>query len=181
MATADESAVAEEHLCFYDPNFIAASPLSADNILDYFAASQFYDRGCLNQILRMQSQFTGLNIQHKLTVTPGFYYILDHQADGLFIIAKKHFDGARTTILRLYYSIHGYVYAAPALRAVSETRLIDGLWALNSALDRREEQAQFNWRRGAEPGPEHGGAEGSAADDKFILEALHDFEKHLRE
>lgn len=33
--------------------------LDENNVLDYFSLSQFYDRSCNNQVIRMQWQFTG--------------------------------------------------------------------------------------------------------------------------
>ena len=169
----------EEHVCAYDQNFLAASPLTSANIMEYFSNFQFYERGCLNEILRMQSQFANIDISHRLTTTPGFYYILEHEAPGLFVIAKKEFDGARTTILRLYYCIHGYIYVAPSARAISESRMIDALWHLSEALDRYEEQKRFSWLQGFQFRREQRTEEADAKEAKFVLEALHDFEKSI--
>lgn len=170
----------EEHVCAYDQNFLAAHPLTAANIIEYFSIFQFYDRGCVNEILRMQSQFADIDINHRLTTTPGFYYILEHEAPGLFVIAKKEFDGSRTAILRLYYCIHGCIYSAPSARAISESRMTDALWHLSDALDRYEDQKRFSWLQGFQFRQEQKTDGADAKEVKFALEALHDFEKTAR-
>lgn len=169
----------EESLCFYDQNFLAAQPLCAANVMEYFATSQFYDRGCVNEILRMQSQFASIDIQHRLTTTPGFYYVLEEEADELFVIAKKEFDGHGTSMLKAYYCMHGHIYCAPTARAVSEARIIDGLWQLNEALDQYEALKRYGWQHGPLFREEQRPLEDTATEINFVLEALHDFEKML--
>lgn len=172
--------VDEEFVCFYDQNFILQHPLTAANIIDYFATSQFYDRTCLNEILKMQSQFANIDINHRLKTTPGFYYTLEHEADGLFIIAKNEFENQQTTLLKLYYCIHGHIYCAPTTKALSESRLIDSLWYLNEALDKYEEQKKFKWLEGFQYREERKPQGSDDKEVKFVLETLHDFEKNIK-
>lgn len=169
--------VDEEFVCFYDQSFLAQNQLTAANIIDYFSTSQFYDRECLNEILKMQSQFANIDIKHRLTTTPGFYYILEHEADGLFVIAKNEYENQRTTRLKLYYCIHGHIYCAPTTKALSESRLIDSLWYLNEALDRYEEQKRFDWLEGFRYREEKKSQGGDDKEMKFVLETLHDLER----
>lgn len=39
---------------FRDPEYLAAFPLTNDNVLEYFSTSPFFDRSSNNEILRMQ-------------------------------------------------------------------------------------------------------------------------------
>lgn len=166
----------EESLCFYDQNFLDQAPLTAENIIRYFSLSPFYDKGCLNEILKMQSQFANIDISHKLTTLPGFYYILEHNVQDLFVISKKNNTGQRTSTLRMYYCISGYIYCAPTVRAVSESRIVDSLSYLNEALDKYEEMKTFDWLKGFRFRTEEGDRQAQDGDIKFVFETLHDFE-----
>ena len=166
----------EETLCFYDPNFIAQQPLTAQNIIEYFSTSQFYDKTCLNEILKMQSQFANINLLDKITETMGIYYILEFSAEGLFLIAKKENNGQKTVILKMYYCIFGYIYCAPTIKMLSDSRTIDCLLSLNSAIDKYVKRKSFNWLKGVEFKKEEKNQNQDQNDIKFLFETLHEFE-----
>lgn len=169
----------EETLCFYDQNFIAQQPLNTGNIMLYFSMSPFYDRNCLNEILKMQSQFANIDVSHKLTTLAGFYYILEHDEQDLFIIAKKNNTGQKTTTVKMYYCMFGYVYAAPTVKALSKFRIVDTLWHLNQALDKYEELKKFDWLDGFQFRTDKDGEDIDLENSKFISETLHDFEQKI--
>lgn len=135
----------EDEICFYDANFIAAQPLDSSNILEYFRNSQFYDHGSINEIVRMQSQFTKLEISSNELNMAGFYYSVEYEKDNLFVIAKKESNGTSSSIIKLYYCMHGYIYVAPSLKKVLEARTIDGLWYLNESLNKYSEIKNLQW------------------------------------
>lgn len=166
----------EESLCFYDPNFITQQPLSVQNIIDYFSTSQFYDKSCLNEILKMQSQFANINLFDKITQTIGFYYILEFSSENLFVIAKKENDGQKTSILKMYYCISGYIYCAPTAKMISDSKTIDSLLSINSAIDKYVKRRSFNWLRGLEFKKDEKANEANQNEIKFIFETLHEFE-----
>ena len=170
----------EDHMCFYDPSFLAANPLTRDNVIEYFSNSQFYDRGCLNEILKMQSQFTGIDIQSRLTSTQGVYYALEAEGpviESLFVITKRINTGTETLNGGLFYCIHGYFYAAPTLQQLSDARLVEGLRYLNDALDKYEAKKTFSWLQGHRFSNSQEYVEEDTENVKDVLEALRDFKK----
>ena len=48
-----------------------------DTALEYFALSQFYDRTCLNEQLKMQKTLSAEAVRDKLQRLPGVLYQLD--------------------------------------------------------------------------------------------------------
>lgn len=49
-----------EHVCFRDVSWLQINGgLRAEMVLEYFSLSQFYDRTCNNEVLKMQARFTG--------------------------------------------------------------------------------------------------------------------------
>lgn len=166
----------EESLCFYDQNFITQTPLTAENVIRYFSLSPFYDKASLNEILKMQSQFANIDVSNKLTTLQGFYYILELSSADLFVIAKKKNAGQKTTTLRMYYCMYGYIYCAPIVRSVSESRIVDCLLYLNEALDKYEDMKTFNWLKGFRFKADEDDETAKADDIKLVFETLHDFE-----
>lgn len=43
----------------------ATGPLTAENVFDYFAQSVYYDKQSNNQVLRMQTQHTGVPLANE--------------------------------------------------------------------------------------------------------------------
>ncbi|KAI4290812.1 mediator of RNA polymerase II transcription subunit 6 [Pancytospora philotis] len=171
--------VDEEHICFYNQNFLAGQPLTADNAIEYFASSTFYDKRCTNEILRMQSQFSAIDTRDKLHTIVGFYYALEHAAQDLFVIAKKEYTGAATRTLQLYYCLHGYIYVAPTTRALSESRMIGALVHINEALDMYEAQKRFSWLEGFQFRKGREVKEREGDEIRFVSEAMYDFERGM--
>lgn len=165
----------EEYTCFYDQNFLNENGLNDANIIQYFSLSQFYDKQCLNEVLKMQSQFANLDISDKLTTSIGFYYILEYSTDNLHIISKKEYDGEKTVILRTFYCMFGYIYISPTIKAISDARIIDTLSYLNDALDKYEELKKFNWINGFTFSNPEITDEAQLNDIKFLNEVLHEF------
>lgn len=167
----------EDFTCFYNHNFLMSTELKDENVLDYFSLSQFYDKSCVNEILKMQSQFANLDMKDKITSTIGIHYTVIESFKDLFIIAKREFDGNTLRIIKIYYCMHGHIYVAPTTRGISEARTIDGLWHINKALDSYEDKKKFNWLTGFEFGKDEEVKEENATEMKFILDILNEFEQ----
>jgi mediator of RNA polymerase II transcription subunit 6 len=170
----------EESLCFFDQNFISQKSLTQQNVLEYFSLSQFYDRSCLNEILKMQSQFANIDISNKITEIIGIYYALEPSPDGIFIIAKKENLGKKTIILKVYYCIFGYVYCAPTLKSLTDSRSIDCLAFLNNAIDKYQKKKSFHWLKGFQFKAEEKANEINQDEIKFLFEILHEFDAKNR-
>lgn len=166
----------EEHSYFYDPNYLQSNPLTPSNILSYFATSHFYDKNCLNEILKMQSQFTSLDISSKLTSTVGFYYALELSADNLFIVAKIEYDGIDRQRIAMYYCMFGCIYCAPTAQAVSACQLTGMFMNLNMALDAYEKTRQNKWT--GKIRKEEKEEEKEAKNIKEIMDGLYEYEKY---
>jgi len=44
-------------VCFRDPQWLALNPLVMENVIEYFSYSQFYNKTCNNETIKMQSRF----------------------------------------------------------------------------------------------------------------------------
>lgn len=53
---------------FKDTNFLQMCGLFDYNVLEYFSLSQFYDKSCLNEQIKMQARFNELQV-HALDRT----------------------------------------------------------------------------------------------------------------
>ncbi len=129
-----------------DKGWLQHFPLNRDTVLDYFALSQFYDRTCNNEQLKMQRGAGTGNaaIAQLLEQMSGVEYVLheaqevqstpESSAHSLYVIRKQRREGEVITVLRMYYVLDGTVYEAPTLEAVLRTRLLKLGWLLDGAF-----------------------------------------------
>ena len=111
--------------------------LNRETVIDYFAHSQFYDRTCLNEQLRMQRDLPREIAHQRLQELPGIMYRLDEArseerppmeatgAQTLYVIKKLSRDrhGLEST-LRYYYVLNGVIFEAPTIAAIVRVRLL---------------------------------------------------------
>ncbi|OAV89928.1 hypothetical protein PTTG_01359 [Puccinia triticina 1-1 BBBD Race 1] len=123
-------------------------PLTESNALDYFALSPFYDRKSTNQVLRMQSMFSGqskmdpASEQEALRRFVGIEYALvlsrpePDREGGLFIIEKRDRRGYDEYYpIASYYILKTSIYQAPSLYATLSARVLTSLSALKELLE----------------------------------------------
>ncbi len=139
-----------EFVCFRDVNWMQAHGLAAENVLEYFALSQFYERTCNNAVLRMQhdrsdpgaAPLSGPALTSALdALSTGGEYVLDaaHSAPPrLYVILRRERrapgpGGAVAT--DAYYVVDGCVYKAPDALAVLSGRLAASAAQMGRALD----------------------------------------------
>jgi len=135
-----------EDINFVDQRFLSSRTLDDTNVLEYFSSSPFYDKSCNNEILKMQTQFRGLDLKSKLSTMIGiFYELLNSNSDKtLFIIKKAYNHGNSIDTLGIYYIIHGYIYSAPTNYSIYGCRMSDSMWILNSFINKVFEKRKFN-------------------------------------
>ncbi|POW10323.1 hypothetical protein PSTT_06134 [Puccinia striiformis] len=123
-------------------------PLNESNAIDYFALSPFYDRKSTNQVLRMQSMFSGqpkmdpASEQEALRRFVGIEYALvlsrpePDREGGLFVIEKrdrKSYDEYHP--IASYYILKTSIYQAPSLYSTLSARVLTSLSALKELLE----------------------------------------------
>lgn len=168
-----------EDISFVDQRFLETRLLDESNVLEYFSASPFYDRSCNNEVLKMQTQFRGLDQKSKLSTMVGmFYEVQSSSADRmLFVIRKAHNHGNRTETTGMYYIVHGYVYPAPTNHSLYRCRMSDAMWSLHSFICKMAEKKRFNPFN-----PNRVGYSREPEDDsslRFAMEIFADFRKRL--
>lgn len=129
-------------------------PLTAASVLDYFALSQFYDRTCTNEQLRMQTRFTaaagGPAAPHtaRLEDMVGTEYAVSRAAPPrLFVLHRRQRHGpAEAEVTASYYVLDGTVYQAPDLLSLLRCRLATSLTYLRDAVDMGSAGLQYEPR-----------------------------------
>lgn len=128
------------HVSFKDVAWLQNFALTETTILDYFALSQFYERTCNNEVLRMQARYTdhptsGDPSQQLHRMTGIEYGLMTSKPPNLFIIGKwQRHSPQRTALLACYYVLEGAIYMAPSVRDVLEGRLVSAAHHLREAL-----------------------------------------------
>lgn len=123
-------------------------PLNESNVMDYFALSPFYDRKSTNQVLRMQSMFSGQpkmdpdSEKEALRRFIGIEYTLvlsrpeSDREGGLFVIEKRDRKGYdEFHPIASYYILKASIYQAPSLYATLSARVLASLSSLQQLLE----------------------------------------------
>lgn len=129
------------HVSFRDVAWLQNFALTEATVLDYFALSQFYERTCNNEVLRMQARYTddhpsGEDLIQQLHRMTGIEYgLLASKPPSLFIVGKwQRHSPQRASLLACYYIMEGAIYMAPSVRDVLEGRLVSAAHHLREAL-----------------------------------------------
>eukprot|EP00514_Thraustochytrium_sp_LLF1b_P000328 CAMPEP_0184513912 /NCGR_PEP_ID=MMETSP0198_2-20121128/3680_1 /TAXON_ID=1112570 /ORGANISM="Thraustochytrium sp., Strain LLF1b" /LENGTH=233 /DNA_ID=CAMNT_0026904061 /DNA_START=347 /DNA_END=1048 /DNA_ORIENTATION=+ len=128
-------------VAFNDENFVRAYGLHANNVLDYFALSPFYDSTCNNELVRMQK--LGLEVLQNMK---GVEYRLLHTGyePVLFVVVKQ--DRSSPTIVRkqeLFYILDKTIYSAPTLQRLIVSRLYKCATHVQNAFEKLNSAMHF--------------------------------------
>ncbi|KAJ3345760.1 Mediator of RNA polymerase II transcription subunit 6 [Kappamyces sp. JEL0680] len=113
---------------FKDTAFLQAFGLHEFNVLDYFAQSQFYDKSCINEQLKMQARFNNLlPAELDIKLLKGVEYELWYftQQPSYFVLRKSmRYSPVKAELLTIYYIIEGTIFQAPSLDKIATMRLV---------------------------------------------------------
>jgi mediator of RNA polymerase II transcription subunit 6 len=134
-----------------DKVWLSYFPLNDTTALDYFSLSQFYDRSCNNELVKMQRldpalMSTMAGIEYKLLPSP---------SENLFLVSKSRRVTApkpAVAVLAVYYILNGNVYQAPTAHAVLSSRVLQALHHLRNSFDVLQSHARPS------PAPQSGAA-----------------------
>ncbi|WUR03895.1 mediator of RNA polymerase II transcription subunit 6 (MED6) [Vairimorpha necatrix] len=127
-----------DNIFYVDHIFISNHQLTPQNIITYFSTSPFYDKSSINEILKMQNQYRGIDISNEeVTKYKGMYYILESNTpdNTLFVIKQALNEKDQNINLSFYYVIHGFIYKAPSNHKIYNTRINDIYFYLNEIMD----------------------------------------------
>ncbi|KAJ3042572.1 Mediator of RNA polymerase II transcription subunit 6 [Rhizophlyctis rosea] len=141
---------------FKDPEWLAMNPLTKENVLDYFARSQFYDSTSTNEYLKMQARFNALNDadldKRKMTGVEFELSSCEHEPGAehsLFVIRKQNrFSPEKTELIAVYYVMDGAIFQAPDLFTIVSNRVLTSLHHLQIAFTLSRAQSRFHPSQG---------------------------------
>ncbi|KDQ20644.1 hypothetical protein BOTBODRAFT_40754 [Botryobasidium botryosum FD-172 SS1] len=144
---------------FYWPEFIqACAPLNTQSAFDYFKTSPWYNSepSSTNQILRMQTQHTGIELSitdeaEELRKFTGIEFAIVHAVPpSLFVIHKRErLSPEEVRPMEAYYIINNRIQQSPDLYSLLANRLNAALYNLRSSLSTvRAHRPDYTPRRG---------------------------------
>lgn len=129
---------------YINQQWLETNPLTTETVLTYFALSPFYDRSSLNEILKMQTQFTNfLDFSKKLTELNGVKYLVDQRND-VFFIYKIHKQKDNEDLLDFYYVLFGKIYKGATTNGIFRTRVFNLLFFINESLPKYLKRRRFS-------------------------------------
>lgn len=162
-----------------DRVWLSYFPLNEATALEYFSLSQFYDRSCNNEIIKMQRLDPAL----KATMEGIEYDLVPQSAPNLFVISKQRRAKGPTpsvSLLAIYYILNGNIYQAPTAHSVISSRVLQSLYHLRTAFDAMQAHAlpsiasastsSAHWK--PPPGAQSGRARNEVLDGKVDAGAL---------
>ena len=140
---------------FKDTFYLQFNGLHSANVLDYFSYSQYYDRGCDNEVVKMQSRLNNpvmdqQAMQDQLLNMGGYQYdLMLDKGPSLFVIRKIKRDSPSTArSIAFYYVIEGTIYQAPDLWTLLTNRLYTGLYFIHQAFEETVKESNWHPMRG---------------------------------
>lgn len=117
--------------------WLQSNLLTKENVLEYFSFSQFYDRNCNNEVLKMQTKHSVISgLEKMLEKMCGTQYVVQKSEDPqLFIIKKQQrVSPEKAFVIDYYYVMNGTVYQAQIEKEIVKTRYTNILFSMLSTL-----------------------------------------------
>ncbi|EHY65855.1 mediator of RNA polymerase II transcription subunit 6 [Nematocida ausubeli] len=161
-----------ENTCFRDSLWLQENILTKDTVTEYFSYSQFYDKNCNNEVLKMQNiHQSAQDLETFLSKMCGVQYTITYALEpALFIIKKcERLSPEKVRVIDYFYVMNGTVYQAPTEKEVFSTRYTNILFSMFSSLENmpflvRAPSAQTEKRKGVSIGRMSGLFNAYAAD-----------------
>eukprot|EP01128_Nolandella_sp_AFSM9_P012818 TRINITY_DN9654_c0_g1_i1.p1 TRINITY_DN9654_c0_g1~~TRINITY_DN9654_c0_g1_i1.p1 ORF type:complete len:235 (-),score=58.74 TRINITY_DN9654_c0_g1_i1:57-761(-) len=131
--------------CFRDDRFLARSPVTPQNVFEYFSKSPFYSKDSNNQVLRMQG-IPWETIPETLRVLIGKQYVLEKSVPPRLYTIKRirRQNPEECQVTGMYYIIDGTIYESPTLLATLEAKLDSCVYHLQEALNTVKNFVEFD-------------------------------------
>jgi len=130
---------------WHDPAWIPI--LNHTNVMDYFSerSNPFYNRQCNNEVIKMQR----LNPEQMINMT-GLEYILLHMQEPILYIIRLQVRHSPNQVMPVthYYIVAGTVYQAPDLSSVINSRMLNTIHNLESALEEAQSFSRYHPSKG---------------------------------
>lgn len=129
---------------FIDINWLEENPLTQETVISYFARSPFYDDSCLNESLRMQTQFSNFfNIHQKLQEMDGLRYVVEERND-IFYIFKIDKQNDEEKLIDFYFVLAGTIFKGSTQASVTKSRVHNFLFYVNESIEKFFTQRHFD-------------------------------------
>ncbi|OUM67760.1 hypothetical protein PIROE2DRAFT_19965 [Piromyces sp. E2] len=140
-------------VCFRDPQWLALNPLVMENVIEYFSYSQFYDKTCNNETIKMQSrfnQFDSVEMNKGLHDMTGIEYeVTLAMPPQLFVIVKQNRKSPTSASpVQYYYIINGTIYQAPNAYMLFANRIMTSLHLINISFKEAFKSVRFDPEKG---------------------------------
>jgi len=140
-------------VCFRDAQWLAMNPLVMENVIEYFSISQFYDKTCNNETIKMQSrfnQFETVEMNRGLHDMTGIEYeVTLAMPPQLFVIVKQNRKSPKSVIpVQYYYIIDGTIYQAPNAYMLFANRIMTSLHLINISFKEAFKSVRFDPEKG---------------------------------
>jgi len=140
-------------VCFRDPQWLSLNPLVMENVIEYFSYSQFYDKTCNNENIKMQSrhnQFDTVEMNKSLHDLTGIEYeVTLAMPPQLFVIVKQNRKSPENVSpVQYYYIINGTIYQAPNAYMLFANRIMTSLHLINISFKEAFKSVRFDPDKG---------------------------------
>ena len=128
-------------IAFQDESFIRHFGLHANNALDYFSLSPFYDHKCNNELVRMQK--LGLEVLQSMK---GVEYRLLHSGHEpvLFVVVKQERSSPQLVRRQeIFYILDKTIYKAPTLARLIVSRVAKSAAHMQNAFDQLAQASRY--------------------------------------
>ncbi|KRH94697.1 RNA polymerase II transcriptional regulation mediator [Pseudoloma neurophilia] len=133
---------------FTDPSWLEENPLTTETAISYFARSPFYDGSCLNETLRMQTQFSNFfDLNQKLQELDGLRYFVEEKNE-IFYIYKINKQKTEETLVDFHYIMFGTIFKGTTQYGVAKARMYNFLFFVDESIEKFYKRRDYDPYKG---------------------------------